>query len=434
MTALTVPLLPVQYQFMTCEAKFSALVTGVGYGKSWCGAHRGASMAMAFPGTQGLAAANSYRQLEDVVVPFLEEALTTLGMPFVFQKGKSRFILANGSKILCRSLDRTAIAKLRGTAFVWAWLDEARDMPEEAFTVVQSRVGRARGPAARVFITTTPNGFNWIYKRFGPNRTNKVDYAVFHASTRDNPALQESFDSDLRDSYDENLAAQELDGEFRSAESTLYYPFDLKGNVDRRARYRPDLPLALALDFNVNPCVGVLIQEISLRTCVVDEIWCDTGEGTPGVIDLYLEGYRNHPDLTIYGDPAGHGRGTTTGKSDYELWKEALPGAQIVVPRRYYPVVDRVNSVNTRLLHPRTKKRGVKINPKCSRLIEDLSQVLPMKDGSRAPRKGAGVAHELTHISDAFGYYVVHEHSVRAKVDARRKAEEDARHFRGRAR
>ena len=65
MTALVVPLLDVQYDFMTTPAKFSAMVTGVGYGKTWAGARRGAGLAVGNPGTQGLACANSYRQLED---------------------------------------------------------------------------------------------------------------------------------------------------------------------------------------------------------------------------------------------------------------------------------------------------------------------------------------------------------------------------------
>ena len=155
-------------------------------------------------------------------------------------------------------------------------------MPEEAFRVVQGRVGRHRGPAAQVFITTTPNGFNWIYRVFGPNRKNRTDYALFRARTADNPSLNTTYETGLRDAYDENLAAQELDGEFRAAEATLYYPFDMTKNVNARARYSPRLPLNVALDFNVNPCVAALIQEIGGRTCIVDEIYCTTGEGNRG--------------------------------------------------------------------------------------------------------------------------------------------------------
>ena len=87
--------------------------------------------------------------------------------------------------------------------------------------------------------------------------------------------------------------------------------------------------------------------------------------------------------------------------------------------------MDRVNSVNHRLFHPRSKRRSLFVNPKCERTVEDFCQVLPAKDGSRRPRKGAGVPHELTHLSDAVGYYVVHEHSVRAVADGLKQARED---------
>lgn len=425
MADLHVPLLHIQYAFLTCMARFVALVTGVGYGKTWIGARKAVSNAVNHPGTKGLACSNSYRQLEDVVIPELHDALAHMQVQYEFQASKSRFVLANGSIILCRSLDRTAISKIRGTAFTWAWLDEARDMPEMAFKVVQGRVGRHRGAAAQLFITTTPNGFNWIYKSFGPNRKNKKDYVEFKAKTKDNPALDPSYYETLADSYDARFAAQELDGEYVSADDVLYSAFDHKKNKSSKARYRPGEPLNVCLDFNVNPCVAVLVQEIQGMTCAVDEIWCDTGEATQGVIDMFLERYPRARDVRIYGDPAGHGRDTRSGVTDYELWSNALPDAEIMVPRSSYPVVDRINSMNARFCTPLTKKRRMFVNPKCVHLLEDLNQVLPKSDGSRAPRK-VGVPAELTHISDALGYYVVHEHSVRAKVDALKRAREDA--------
>ena len=424
--AIRVPLLDIQYAFLTCVVRFCALVTGVGYGKTWIGARKAVSLALKYPGTIGLACANSYRQLEDVVEPELEAALEAMGVGYTWQSGKSRFVLANGSKILCRSLDKTAVSKIRGTAFLWAWLDEARDMPEKAFKVVMGRVGRKRGPAAQVFITTTPNGFNWIYKYFGPNRKNRADFEIFKARTADNPTLPPSYFESLADSYDSRFAAQELDGDFIAAEDVLYGAFSKK-NISRLARYQPGEPINVALDFNFNPCVAAIIQEIAGRTCVVDEIWVEGGASAPGVIDEFMARYPRARDVTIYGDPAGHGRSAQTGKSYYDLWREALPHARIAVPRSVYPIVDRVNSVNYRLKTARTKTRLLYVNPGCEHAIEDFSQVLPAKDGSLAPRKSADTP-ELTHISDAIGYYVVHEHSVRARVDRLKAAAEDAAH------
>lgn len=424
---LRIPLLPVQFAFMDCSSRYQALITGIGYGKTWVGARKGVSLTVRFPGTQGLACSNSYRQLEDVVIPEIEAAAKHFGVPCRFEAGKARFVFANGSKILCRSLDKTAMNKLRGTAFVWAWLDEARDMPEKAFKIVQGRIGRKRGPAAQLFLTTTPNGFNWIYKHFGPLKKDpRGEYSIFHARTADNTTLPSDFVPSLTSAYDERMAAQELDGAFTAPENTLYSAFDRTKNVSRRARYDPTAPLAVALDFNVNPCVAGIIQEFAGRTCVVDEIWNADGDGTPGVIRAFGERYGYDVAFEIYGDPAGHARRSNAGKSDYELWKDAFPNARVLVPRSTYPIVDRVNSVNHRLKQ-RDGTRLLFVNPSCVHLIEDFEQVMPKKDGSRAPRKEADAAH-LSHISDAVGYYVVHVHSVRARVDMLKRAIEDGKH------
>jgi hypothetical protein len=424
---LSVPLLDVQYRFLVSVVKFICLLTGVGYGKTWIGARKAVAKAVNHPGTKGLACSNSYRQLEDVVIPELRAALEQMGVSYTWRAGDRNFILENGSIIQCRSLQSSAIDGLRGTSFEWAWLDEARDMPEKAFEVVQSRVGRKIGPVPQVFITTTPAGFNWIYKRFGPNRKNKDQYEIFRASTRDNPFLPDNFYGDLEDSYSKEFAEQELEGGFISMGKRLYSSWHPIKNVTKKARYRAGDPLIVALDFNIGHCVAAIMQERGGCTLVVDEIFCDKGEGTFGVIDEFMRKYPQAQNVFIYGDPAGHGRNAAASKTNYELWREALPDARVMVPTSWYPIPDRVLSVNYRLCSAREKKRRLFVNPSCTHVIEDFDQVAPQKDGSCAPLKSNDTLH-LTHISDAIGYYVVHEHSVRARVNGIKQAMKDAEH------
>lgn len=423
MVAIPIPLLPVQYDFLTCTAKYQALITGLGYGKTWIGARKAIAYALKLKGRLGLAASNSYRQLEDVVIPALTEALQQMEVTYRWEAGKARFCLANGSTILCRSLDRTALEKVRGTEFAWAWLDEARDMSAKAFAVVQGRAGRQRGIQSTIFITTTPNGLNWIYDRFGPDRPNQTDYAIFRAKTTDNPTLPDDYAVSLEDSYDTRAVKQELLGEFVASSETLYHAWDRKVHIREAAAYKPSLPLIVALDFNVSPCVAALIQERRGTTVVVDEIWNDDGDGTVGVIDRFLAKYPNAVDVQVYGDPAGHARDTRSGTTDYEMWRERVT-RRIRVPRKTYPIVDRINSVNGRL-RSHTGKIRLLVSPICKHLVADFEQVLPHKDGSRRPRKEADTPH-LTHISDALGYYIVHEHPLRARLDRLKAANKDA--------
>ena len=429
MTTLHVPLLPAQYDFMTARERFVAYVTGVGGGKTFSGARKTVAITSQNPKTPWLAAANSYRQLEDVVIPEIGDALDEFGIDFEFLSGKQRFELPNGSRIFCRSLfDRKSINKLRGTAFRGAWLDEARDMPQYAFEVVQARIGRKRGPLAQAFITTTPSGLNWIHRVFvrdvRSGKRSPENYRLIRGKTIDNVSLPPEYIDSLLESYDERTRREELDGEFVPSGNRLYHAFDGDKSVDERARYHAEEPIILALDFNVIPCVAAVIQELRGRTCVVDEIFDMSGKGTEGVIETFIDRYPGCRSPIIFGDPAGHGRSSTTGKSDYEMWRIALPEVQIRVPRSPYPIVDRINSTNVRLKDGKGRRRLL-VNPACVRTIEDFDQVQPATNGSREPRKDKDTP-LLTHISDAIGYYVVHNFSVRKRVDRLKQARIDA--------
>lgn len=419
---LFVALLTIQYQFMTCMAPFQALVTGLGYGKTFIGARKAVFLAKKFKGRKGLAAANSYRQLEDVVIPELHDALRQMHMAYTWVAGKSRFELANGSMILCRSLEKTSSEKLRGIDFAWAWLDEARDMPLSAFQVVQGRVGRRLGSQTIVYLTTTPKGFNWIYKLFGPKRKNKKDYVLFRATTRDNPALNPDYADGLEDSYDESMKRQEVDGDFVAEGKTLYHAWSSR-NESAKAKYRKGDRIIVALDFNVIPCTAAIIQERQGFTLVVDEIYDETGMGTEGVINTFLERYPEAKGVQVYGDPAGHARDTRSKTTDFEMWKQRVD-CRIYVAKSWIHISDRINAVNGRL-RSYTKKVRLLVNPKCEHLIEDFQQVKPHKDGSKRPRKETDTPH-LTHISDAVGYYVVSQFPIHKKLDREALAASDA--------
>ncbi|MCB0419926.1 MAG: hypothetical protein KDD61_02970, partial [Bdellovibrionales bacterium] len=83
----------------------------------------------------------------------------------------------------------------------------------------------------------------------------------------------------------------------------------------------------------------------------------------------------------------------TSGKSDHQILKD---NGFNVLPTHNPFVTDRVNNVN-RLL---TENR-LRINPKCRKLINDLEKV-SWKDNQLDKKSDP----ELTHISDALGYFL----------------------------
>ena len=78
------------------------------------------------------------------------------------------------------------------------------------------------------------------------------------------------------------------------------------------------------------------------------------------------------------------------------------------VPNSNPPVRARINSVNARLKATDGTIR-VRIDPKCRHLVRDLEGVQYKKGTGDIDKAGAP---DLSHISDAFGYYVHRLHPM----------------------
>jgi hypothetical protein len=99
----------------------------------------------------------------------------------------------------------------------------------------------------------------------------------------------------------------------------------------------------------------------------------------------------------IFPDATGASKHSSSRYSDIELIRRQ-PDFQVHVRHINPLVINRVNSVNNNL-----NKGNVIIDPKCKSLIKDFEQVVNKK-GTREIDK-AGMSSDLSHSSDAFGYY-----------------------------
>jgi hypothetical protein len=112
------------------------------------------------PGTLGWACAPSYPELQDYVLPAL---LSIIPKDWIADWSQSRLelTLVNGARCAFRSLDDPN--RGRGPGLDWCWIDEARKVQELAWDVIAPAVFGNLGAA---WITTTPNGFDWCWRRF----------------------------------------------------------------------------------------------------------------------------------------------------------------------------------------------------------------------------------------------------------------------------
>jgi hypothetical protein len=381
------------------------------------------------PGGVGFIGAQTHDQLSRIVLPPFIEALRETGIQYTYNKappvgwGDSRFPEHN--KIFSLNLGQPRPVQIvtgsmdnyqahRGLCLAWAWLDEARDMPEEAFDIVLSRFrGQPVGTKYQVVLTTTPNGFGWIYQRLVEKPRSDVE--IIRTKTTDNPFLPPGFVERLRSQYSAQFARQEIDGEFVNLTAgQAYYGF--KREWVRPCPPSPQAPLRFSMDFNVSPLCAILAQSWTdpkgmPQVRVLDEIKIEGSGRTKDAVEEAIR--RMAPilksrEVFIYGDTSGGNRDTRNSSTDYDIISGAFRAAGWTpVLRRNFgnpSMVDSVEVCNGHLEHGR-----ILFDPKAAGLVRDLEKVAWLT-GTRILDKSDDT---LTHLSDAFRYFIAREYPFR---------------------
>lgn len=196
-----------QAEFVYSKARVTVFHGGVGSGKTFAGAVKALVTALENPKTRGLVVAPTYRILKDAT---LHTALQVWG-EYVVSAVRSQDMsveFINGSEVLFRSA--THPDRLRGITCSWLWVDEAAYVSEDAYDVALGRLRGGISGGARVWLTTTPCGKNWV------SRLSEAKYV--RAPTGSNVFLPEDYLLALRERYSSAFALQELEGEFIDAE------------------------------------------------------------------------------------------------------------------------------------------------------------------------------------------------------------------------
>lgn len=211
---------------------------------------------------------------------------------------------------------------------------------------------------------------------------------------------------------------QEYRAAFISFEGRAYYQFAEDDHCKKGLKYDPEATLVFCFDFNVAPGVAVVLQEANGKTRVIGEVYIPRNSNTPMVCRKLVEKWGHHLGFVhVYGDATGGAGGTAkTEGSDWELVKKVLTPAfgnrlRMRVDRSNPRERARVNAVNSRLKST-DGFIGTEIDGQhCPYLIKDLEGVTLVEGGSGEIDKHADP--KLTHISDAFGYYVAKQFPVK---------------------
>jgi len=328
----------------------------------------------------------------------------------------------NGAELHLLGLDKPE--RIEGSPWDHGVVDEIGNVKPTAWQEnIRPALSDRRGGCDFIGV---PEGRNHYYKMAQKAKADKTgEWGYYHWISADILPPEEI--EAARQDLDELVYQQEYEASFINFSGMAYYNYDEKLHVgDYHPFYQPTKPLVLCFDFNVAPGVAVILQELGPETfkipigrsitVVIDEVYIPKNSTTPRVCAKILEKYPQHPGAIIcYGDATGGSKGSAKVRgSDWDLIKEELIpyyGNRIYfnVPKENPLERSRVNSLNSRLKSASGAVRLL-IDQRCKYLQLDLEGVRVIEGSAGEIDKKKDK--ELTHISDALGYYTAKEFPV----------------------
>lgn len=380
------------------NTKFRAYVGGFGSGKTFVGSLDLLNFFGKHPGTRQGYFGPSYPAIRDIFFPTFEEAAELLGFTVVIRESnKEIHVYRNGfyyGTVICRSMDNPG--SIIGFKISRALVDEIDTLKkakaDQAWNKIIARLRlKIDGVENGIGVTTTPEGFLFVYDKFKKNPTKS--YSMVQASSYENEIyLPDDYIPSLIETYPIQLVKAYVGGEFVNLTSgTVYSSFDrVKNNTDIEWNARE--PLHIGLDFNVCNMSAIISLIRNGKVYDVDEI--TGGYDTPSMIDSLKEKYQNC-QINIYPDASGKNRNAQgASESSIQLLMQARFNVHAKTQNPF--VKDRVLSMNVSF-----NKGNHFVNVKrCPVHSANLEQQVYNTAGE--PDKKAG----NDHTNDANGYFI----------------------------
>jgi len=413
---------PIQYKLWTEERRFKVVACGRRSGKTEIAKRK--LILSALKGTTNVranffAGAPSRSQAKRIYWDDLKHY--TKGLTANISETDLCLEFHNGSRIYVLGMDKPE--RVEGTPWDGGVLDEYANMRanvwgEHVRPALSDRLGWC-------WFIGVPEGRNHYYDLYRYAQSGESDeWGVYTWVSAD--ILAPSEVEAARRDLDDYTFQQEYEGAFVNFSGLAYYNFREALHV-RHCKYDPERPLILCFDFNVDPGVAAVVQELDMVdevtgrqienesiTSVIGEVFIDKNSNTNLVCNkIVIDWGRHEKNVFVYGDATGGSRGSARIMgSDWDLVKQYLEpvfGDRLFmrVPPANPKERSRVNAMNSRL-KTTTGAVHLQVNPiTAPHVVRDFEGVSLIPGGSGELNKKFDLT--LTHITDALGYYVVRE-------------------------
>ncbi len=336
---------------------------GAGGGKSVLGCYWQITNRIKYPGTRGFIGRNVLKDLKDSTQKRFWEVCHLLdqkpGRDYRFNQTDQVVTWSNGSETNFRQLSFQPsdpdFTNLGSTEYTDAFIDEAPDITERAYEILNSRI-RYRlneyGLIPKILVTGNPT-YGWLRDKFVKDKFNNFIELPPHIK-RVLATIVDNKDKGFAELYAKKLAkmneydrARLLDGDWDAVERTggeYFPPFKREVHV-RPTKYDPNYKLHLTFDFNYIPFMTMILYQIKYLPQIKRYLVSGLGEycltspdnSTKAVCKAFAEDYRKHLNgILYYGDYSGYNQGT----HEYKINGRDIKHQYDIVEAMLYKYID----------------------------------------------------------------------------------------------
>jgi hypothetical protein len=403
--------LPSQYEFHADPSKFRWYVGGMGAGKSLAGCVEALATAMAYPGSVGLVARWTHRELMNTTWRTLKSIIprNLLARPIVEspQKCQIEIRAPDGRVSTIIGAGLSNMDAVFSMELAWAYLDEGSQVPAKHGNTLWKLIeSRLRGPVGpyRAWVTGNPNGRDWLWRKFVGQGLR--GYQMFRAPTRQNVHNPAGYDADLRRGADPNWVRRFLEAEFNEFEGAVYWNFRDGDHIIAPFEIPDHWPLFLAIDWGLaDETAALVLAADEVGNVFVTQEYCRAerliSEQCADILGM-LNGRKL--DWSVI-DPSANRREQSTGKSLLDQYREGGLSNLVEANNRLHDGIAAVQEMlrfDGERPHPVTHQPGsprLHVFRTCPRLIDQFHSYLWGPDGK--PVKGND------HLMDALRYGIV---------------------------
>ena len=387
--------LPYQAEFHEATDPNVLLSTGYGGGKTYALVMKMFRLMNVNRGIPGGMLCPNLKMFRRDVLPTIKQICSEYSIPFHYRRQDQELIFKTTNSTILVFHSEDDGTSIKGPNLGFGLINEVTLCSRGAFDAFLSRMRIKNTPLPQIAMSGTPEGFNWVYDDFIAKQ--RSDTKIIFGDMRSNKFVLEGYADRLWETFDEKSREMYVKGKFVNLQGMAALHAFNRGAHCKPTKRDPNLPVWVAIDFNVNPMAASFWQPVPVnkgqKKLVGFGELCLRNADTAQLAQAIQESLGGTNNVVLYPDPAGKARSTKSHHTDIMILEDH-GFTDIRFKSRIASVRDCINASNSLI-----DKGLVEVDPvTMPETIRDFEQVA-WKDGVFELNKTDG---KRTHWLDGF--------------------------------